>query len=227
MLGTYHSAGIIEDLSSRIDSWEQWDEMPASLQDLTSYEGDTYGIPFRVKVYPVLINTEIFKENGLGSLIILRETWSEALEAARKMVKVENGVVTQMGVSGFFNPQSNVRGFDLFIQQNGGRFLNDDGTPAFNSERGIEALEFLTNLYHTQWPEGTAPLDETVIRAFIAGKSGMAVIDSYDVLQKALQSGMSEFFDFAKLVKPFRSDRSDGKHVSLYDGDMMFIYEFE
>ena len=67
------------------------------------------------------------------------------------------------------------------------------------------------------------PLDETTVRAFIAGKAGISVMDSYDVLQIALQSGNKEFFEFTKVIKPFRSDRPDGKPVSLNDGDMMFV----
>ena len=156
MLGTYHNAGIIEDLSSRINSWEQWNDIPASLQDLTKYEGDIYGVPVRVKVYTVLINTKLFIENGLDP-DNPPETWSEALAAAEKIVKVKNGVVEQMGSSGFYNTAAMVRGYDIFVQQNGGRFLDDDGNPAFNTERGIEALDFLAKLYRTQEPVGAAP----------------------------------------------------------------------
>jgi ABC-type glycerol-3-phosphate transport system substrate-binding protein len=222
MLGTYYSAGIIEDMTSYTKEWSRWTEIDSSLTDLTYYNGDCYGFPFRTKVYPVLINTKIFKESGLDP-DNPPSTWAEAIEAGKKMLKIENGVVTQLGASGFINTAGLVRGFDLFVQQDGGNFLNEDGTPGFNDQHGLNAAEFLDNLYRLQKPKGVAPLDESAMDAFVAGKSGMNVMGSYDAVQTALQTGNKEFTSFVKVIPPFQSGNANGKPVSFFDGDMLFV----
>lgn len=222
MLGTYQGAGIIQNMTEYVSSWDGWDEIQSSLRDLTVYEGNNYGFPFRTKVYPVLINTKIFEEVGLDPNNP-PETWAEAIAAAKKMLVVKNGVVTRMGSSGFVNAATLSRGFDMFVQQDGGDFLLADGTPAFNDQHGLNALKFLVDLYHTQWPSGTAPLDESSMDAFVAGKSGMAVLSSYDAVQTALQTGNKDFHSFAKVIAPFRSGNPGDKPVSFFDGDMLFM----
>jgi multiple sugar transport system substrate-binding protein len=222
MVGTYHSDGIIEDLTDKAENWSRWNEIDSSLTDLTYYDKKCYGLPFRTKVYPVVINTEIFKECGLDP-DNPPETWSEALAAANKILKVENGVVTRMGSSGFTNTSDLTRGFDLFVQQDGGMFLNDDGTPAFNDVHGLHAVEFLDKLYRTQAPSGVAPLDESAVDAFIAGKSGMVVMRSYNSIETAFQTGNTKVAQFAKVIPPFKSDNVGGKPVSFFDGDMMYM----
>jgi len=222
MLGTYYGAGIIADLSEETKNWSRWDEIDSSLTDLTYYNGKCYGLPFRTKVYPVLINTEIFKECGLDP-DDPPTTWSEALECGEKILKVENGVVVRQGISGFRTTSSFVRGFDLFCQQDGGVFLDDDGNPAFNDECGYNALDFLVKVYRLQAPEGAAPLDESSQDAFVAGKSGIAIMGSYDAVQTALQTGNTEMAKFAKVIPPLKSDGPNGKPVSFFDGDMMYV----
>lgn len=222
MLGTYQGAGIIENMQDYVSDWDRWEEIQASLRALTLFEGDSYGLPFRTKVYPVLINTKLFEENGLDP-DNPPETWSEALAAAKKILRVENGVVTTMGSSGFKNTAALTRGFDLFVQQDGGNFLLEDGTPAFNDQHGLNALDYLKKLFNTQKPKGTAPLDETSVDAFVAGKSGIAVMSSYDAVQSALQTGSKDFNSFAKVIAPFRSDNPSGKPVSFFDGDMLYV----
>jgi ABC-type glycerol-3-phosphate transport system substrate-binding protein len=128
-----------------------------------------------------------------------------------------------MGSSGFRTTSAFMRAFDLFVQQDGGSFLNEDGTPAFNNQHGINALEYLNKLYRTQAPAGAAPLDESAIDAFIAGKSGMAIMGSYDAVATALQTGNTEMQKFTKVIPPFKGNNSDGKPVSFFDGDMMFM----
>lgn len=222
MVGTYHSAGIIEDLSDRAKNWSGWNDIDQSLIDLTYYEDGYYGMPFRTKVYPVVINTEIFEECGLDP-DNPPSTWAEVIEAGKKMVKVENGVVTRMGASGFINVAQFTRGFDLFVQQDGGNFLNEDGTPGFNDQHGLNAMKFLNDLYRVHCPVGAIPLDESSIDPFVAGKSGMAVMSSYDAIQTALQTNNKDVPRFAKVIPPFESGSATGKRVSLFDGDMMYM----
>ena len=222
MLGTYQSTGIIANLDDEVGTWSRWDEIQKSLRDLTYYDGKCYGMPFETKVTPVVINTRIFKECGLDP-DNPPQTWSEALAAGEKMLKVKDGAVVQAGASGFKDSGSLGRGFDMFVQQDGGNFLNEDGTPAFNDEHGMEALDFLKKLYKLQEPEGVAPLDSTTMLPFLAGKSGMSIMQSCDVIQIGLQTENEEVLKNAKIIPPFRSDSEDGKPVSFFDGAMLFL----
>jgi len=222
MLGTYQNAGIIADLSSNVEAWADWTDMPLALRNLTYFDGKCYGLPFRTQVNAVIINTKIFKECGLDP-DNPPQTWSEALAAGEKMLKVKDGAVVQAGVSGFTDWAAVVRCFDMFIHQDGGDFLNEDGTPAFNDEHGIKALDFCKKMYQLQEPEGVAPIDDTSILPFVAGKSGMSIMQCYISIQNAYRTGNKDFLSFAKVIPPFRSDSENGKQVCEFAGDMMYL----
>ena len=222
MVGVYENAGIIEDLSDDLDNFDFWDEFTPSVVDLAKVGDKVYGVPFRLKVYPTIINTEIFEEVGLDPNDP-PTTWDDMLYAAKKIFKAENGSVVRAGASNFYNQASMARTFDLLVQQDGGQLLDEDGYPAFNDEHGMNALKFLIELYNVEKPVGLAPIDETVNRVFVLGKAGISSTNSYDSIQSALQTGEDEIIAKTKVVMPMRSNNPSGKNVAMFDGDMAYL----
>lgn len=222
MLGSYHSAGIISPIDDKIATWNGYSDIQKSVRDLTYYEGNCYGLPFRTKVYPVVINTEIFKAAGLDP-DNPPETWAQALEAGRKMLKVENGRVIQAGITGLENQSSLIRAYDLFVQQDGGEFLREDGTPGFNSQQGLNALQYIVDLYKLAAPTGAARIEAATGTVFTMGKSGIDIMHSYDSIEYLLQSNDLEMQQKTRVIAPFESGSPNGKKVCFFDGDMMFI----
>ncbi|MGD1823589.1 MAG: extracellular solute-binding protein [Pleomorphochaeta sp.] len=222
MVGVYKNADIIVDLTDEIDKFDFWDEFTPSVVDLAKVGDSVYGVPFRLKVYPTIINTELFEEAGLDPNDP-PTTWDDVLEAGKKIYKAENGSVTTVGVSNFYNKASMARTFDLLVQQDGGQLLDEEGNPAFNDEHGMNALKFLIELYNIEKPVGLAAIDETVNRVFVAGKAGISCLSSYDSIQSALQTGADDIISKTKVVMPMRSNNASGKNVAMFDGDMVYL----
>jgi ABC-type glycerol-3-phosphate transport system substrate-binding protein len=222
MVGVYENAGIIEDLSNDIEMFDFWSEFTPSVVDLAKVGDKVYGIPFRLKVYPTIINTELFEQAGLDPENP-PTTWDDVLAAGKKIFKAENGSVVTAGASNFYNQASMARTFDLLVQQDGGQLLDEDGNPAFNDEHGMNALKFLIELYNIEKPVGLAPIDETVNRVFVLGKAGMSSLNSYDSIQSALQTGEEDIIAKTKVVMPMRSNNPTGKNVAMFDGDMAYV----
>lgn len=222
MVGVYENAGIIEDLTDDLDSFDFWDKFTPSVVDLAKVGDKVYGVPFRLKVYPTIINTAIFEEVGLDPENP-PVTWDDMLAAAKKIFKAENGSVVRAGASNFYNQASMARTFDILVQQDGGQLLDEEGNPAFNDEHGMNALKFLIELYNVEKPVGLAPIDETVNRVFVLGKAGISTTNSYDSIQSALQTGEEDIIAKTKVVMPMKSNNPSGKPVAMFDGDMAYI----
>jgi ABC-type glycerol-3-phosphate transport system substrate-binding protein len=222
MLGSYHSAGIITPIDDRIAEWDGYLDIQKSVRDLTYYQGEYYGLPFRTKVYPMLINIELFEAAGLDP-DNPPETWTEVLEVGKKILKVENGRVITAGITGLENKSALIRAYDLFVQQDGGDFLNEDGTPGFNDQHGLNALKFITDLYKMAAPDSAARIEAATGTVFTMGKSGIDLMQSYDSIEYMLQAGDTEMQSKTRVVAPLESGGPDGKKVCFFDGDMMFI----
>ncbi|MFI3257113.1 MAG: extracellular solute-binding protein [Spirochaetales bacterium] len=223
MVGKYKEAGVIADLTDDVLAWDGWNKISSSVRDLAEYDGSYWGFPFRTKIFPLIINTALFEQAGLDPNNP-PETWSELLDAAEKLLIVENGVVVQQGIYSFYDAGTVTRTFELLIQQDGGEFIDSRGYPAFNNEHGMNALEMLVKLYVTEKPVGgVAPLDETVTRSYPAGKAGMSLGLSYNSVEWALQLNNTEVIENTKVVIPTKSDNATGKPVAGVDGDMAYI----
>ena len=223
MSGSYVGSGIVTDITENLEEWDLWNSFDPSVQNLVSYEGKLYGFPFRLKVYPLIINTRLFKEAGLDPDNTPLETWSQVMDAAKKLLKVENGVVVQEGMASFYDKSSIARIFDILVQQDGGQFIDEHGNPAFNDQHGLNAMNYCIELYSVKQPEGTSPVDTSVSRSYLQGKAAMTLMESYDVIELGLQSGNEDILYNTKVLPPMKSDNPDGKQVLMFDGDMAYI----
>ncbi len=76
------------------------DFIPAFLE-LGNINGTQYMIPLMGEVMYIVVRKDIMKEAGLvdaSGKVIPAQTWDELYEYAKKLTKVENGVVTQLGL---------------------------------------------------------------------------------------------------------------------------------
>ncbi|OTN77463.1 hypothetical protein A5886_002563 [Enterococcus sp. 8G7_MSG3316] len=127
------------------------------------YEGKQYGIPLLVDNRSLFYNKTLLDEAGVEP----PTTWDELIDVAEKTTKWEGNKLVQAGFS-----MDDVGLFNMWIQQAGGSMLNDDYTEtAFNSEQGLEVLNFWDQLmneskvYQQGFNDGSD--------AFAAGKVAM------------------------------------------------------
>jgi len=118
------------------------DFFPVMIED-NSWEGKLWSFPFNKSVPVLYYNKDMFRKEGLNPENPPKD-WEEFIKIAKKLTKDLNGdgIPEQWGTA---FPVS-VWTFGCLLFQNGGSFLNEEGTEAaFNRKEGVEALTYWLN----------------------------------------------------------------------------------
>lgn len=116
--------------------------------DEATYKGNIYGIPDSADVRFLYYNQDIFIREGLTNQfgkVRPPKTWEELMKYAVKLTKRDrNGRITQLG----FAPNYGNSWLYMYAWQNEGEFISPDGSNCtINSERVVEALEYMVDVY--------------------------------------------------------------------------------
>ncbi len=139
-----------------------------SLLEAYQTDGAQYALPSSFSDVVLYYNADLFDAAGLD-YPTADWTWADEQAAAEALTD------QAAGVWGDYQPVSFYEYYKV-LAQNGGQFLNDDGTAvAFNTPEGIEAAEWLVGKSGTVMPtieqgQGTADFDTNL---FKEGKLGM------------------------------------------------------
>lgn len=114
--------------------------LPAAL-DAVSYNGTVYGLPKFASAQTMFWNKDLFDKAGLDA-DTGPQSWDEFVDAAKKL--------TSGGVYGFAADMGNTDGayqnFLKVLLLNDGVLYDESNKPAFNSTKGIDALQRLAGL---------------------------------------------------------------------------------
>jgi ABC-type glycerol-3-phosphate transport system substrate-binding protein len=123
------------------------------------------------------------------------------------------------------SPNSLIRNFELFLQQNGASFLTKDlSKPDFNNDRGLETLKFLVEAYNLASPPGVAPVpSNSTIPPFAAGKVAMVPTSGYQDIYSCVITNNTEGLKYSKLAVPLRGGHINGRRAAQNDGDMIIL----
>jgi ABC-type glycerol-3-phosphate transport system substrate-binding protein len=124
---------------------------PNALQNRL-YDGKYYGIPEEINVESpgLLVNTALLKEQGVEIPQSWKDnngpaTWSELMEMAHKLTKVENGKMTQAGLGVVGGEEVSM--FLSLIWQQGGDYRDEaNNTVNFETKEAKGAVDFIKNL---------------------------------------------------------------------------------
>lgn len=142
-------------------------------------EGELYGVPLFQNINTTAYNTKVFDDAGLE----LPKTWDDVRKAAPVLAK--KGIAV-MDYAGSTEQTLNLSFFPLLWQAGGTVFTEDAKNVAFDSPKGVAALQFLVDLKK----QGGLPVDAAtegpaVEGAPIAsGKVAMRVSTSLPELQQ-------------------------------------------
>ena len=139
-----------------------------------SYGGTQWAIPLDYHPMAVYKNADLFEAAGIDPDIEF-ESAEQFIEVCKQLtITNDAGEVIQYGLGIGSDHAHTMRYWYGLLYQNGGQFLSEDGTEAaFNSEEGIEALEWLADLVHV---EEVVPYHEADIDAdFLAGRIAMVI----------------------------------------------------
>ncbi len=143
------------------------------------FEGNLLGLVWATSSKALFYRTDLFREAGLEP----PRTWSEQLDAALTLNNPPN--VHGLGLPGAREYETDDNLFFYFWSA-GGRFFDDDGRCAINSEAGVKALTFycdLVNKHHVSQPEVTTWNRKQTRRLFEAGKLAMFATGPWGVEQ--------------------------------------------
>ncbi len=183
--------------SSVDDVVKMW--TPGAIETCGGYwDGKYYGIPEELSDYVGWINTAFMKEAGLNPKTDIPKTWDQFVEVAKKLVKVENGVVVRNG----FMCNSKQGVFDFLVilammEQLGLDWGTEKGFIASMDQTDtlVRGLKTYTDFVTTDkiWDPALADNDR---EGFGTGKSGIfltggtwywGVLDTYSVKRKDVQ----------------------------------------
>jgi multiple sugar transport system substrate-binding protein len=144
------------------------DALIPAMAGLGRVSGDVYAIPLATSTPVLYVNADAFREAGLDPQNPPR-TWAEAKAAAQKLEDAGyEGAVWGWDITGNWI-------FQTMIESAGGKLASEDGrTAAFNSEAGLEALQYLGELSS----EGLMPMTNEATNLFRSGRLGMLISTS-------------------------------------------------
>jgi multiple sugar transport system substrate-binding protein len=139
------------------------DDFPPEVFDKGNYDGTQYAVPWSVTPLGLYVNKTVLAQAGITDIPTDQESYLAALEAL-KGVGVQGEWVDGYVFTGTFE-------FESLIWQYGGQLYNDDVTKAaFNSDAGVQALTWMTDLVKNGYSPADVAQDGN-IKALLAGQT--------------------------------------------------------
>jgi multiple sugar transport system substrate-binding protein len=183
-----------------------------SLLETGKHNGKLYGIPYLMDTRLLVYRKDFFKEAGLDPEKP-PTSWDELREYAQKLTKrAPDGTIERAGLdviqTGPHAPEQTRQYWFRFLWQNGGELFSADGKKAlFNSPKGVEALEFYTDLIRkqkvTDYGFTTGIQNQSLIAV---GKAGMAMVNARTM---SMEIGKNpDLKDKIGIIPPLKKERA-------------------
>ncbi|WP_321831705.1 extracellular solute-binding protein [Thalassovita sp.] len=142
-------------------------------------EDGYHALPTAVRSLALFYNERLFADAGITAP---PETLDELIEVAKKLTKKDGaGNITQVGITTGMNAQDHHWFREGLIRQFGGEPYQDDyRTVNYNTDAGIAALEYYTDLEKVHEVTASGFMDEPQA-AFKAGRAGMHIDGSFRI----------------------------------------------
>lgn len=164
-------AGYLLDVTNRVTADMKSGMFPASWNGVTR-NGKIYGMPWLMDVKYFMYNKEILQKAGIAAP---PTTWEELVEQA-KLIK-QQGLAEYPIVWSWNQKEGVVCDFTVLLFGNGGAFLDANGKPVFNNDKGVQVLTWMKQTIDDGLSNpGSISSDEMAVEAdFLAGKAAFAV----------------------------------------------------
>jgi multiple sugar transport system substrate-binding protein len=208
-------SGKTLDITAKVaDPAVAWSEFPEAARQTASPGGRVIGFPAVVDDLSVLYNPTLFAAAGVPEPTP-DWTWQDFRDAAKKITNPAKGLYgTAFSVSG-----SEGTTWQLWPQvwQNGGDVLSADGKKsAFNSQAGVDALEFWRAMAVDDKSVYLDQTDEKALPLFADGRMGMLI------------SGPWALFDVQQKKTPYKVQilpGTNGRHTTVSGPDVWALFD--
>lgn len=164
-------AGYLLDVTGRVTADMKAGIFPAAWNGVTR-NGKVYGMPWLMDVKYFMYNKDMLQQAGITAP---PKTWEELVDQAK--------VIKQKGLAEFpiiwsWNQKEGVTcDYAVLLFGNGGSFVDANGKPAFNNEKGVQVLTWMKKTIDDGLTNpSSVSSDENAVEAnFLAGKSAFAV----------------------------------------------------
>jgi multiple sugar transport system substrate-binding protein len=192
-----------------------WEEIPAAARATATVEGRVIGVPALVDNLGLIYNKKLFDAAGLAYPTD-DWSWDDFRTAAKKLTDPSKNVYgTAYSVSG---SEDTTWHLWPLLWQKGGRILDDGGAPAFNSDAGVAALEYLRQLAVEDRSMYLDQTDEKYGPLFYSGNVGMIISGPwvlYDLKEQKVDYGVSFLPGF------------DGNHETVSGPDLWVLLDHD
>jgi multiple sugar transport system substrate-binding protein len=166
---------VLADVTNRITGDMKSGMLPGTWTTVT-YKDHYYGMPWGPDSKYLFYNKSMLQKAGIASP---PKTW-EQVEKDAEIIK-QKGIVQYPLVWSWSQNEAMICDYTTLLSAFGGKFINDDGAPAFQTGGGLKALEYMVDSLKngTTNPHSTEYLEEDVRRVFSAGKAAFALNWTY------------------------------------------------
>ncbi|MFD4960913.1 ABC transporter substrate-binding protein [Microbacterium sp. NPDC058389] len=139
------------------------DDFPPGVYDKGNYDGSQYAVPWSVTPLGLFVNNDVLSKAGITEIPADKDGYVAALDAL-KSAGVQGEWVDGYVFTGTFE-------FESLVWQFGGDLYNKDVTEAtFNSDAGVQALTWMTDLVKDGYSPANVAQDGN-IKALLAGET--------------------------------------------------------
>lgn len=181
-IATYAAQGLLLKADSILQTLGYTEaDFPKGLLKAGSYQGAQYGIPWSVTPLGLYANKDVLSQAGLdpAKLPADKDSYLAALDAM-KAKGIQGEWVDGYVFTGTFE-------FETLVWQYGGELYNQDVSEAtFNSDAGVQALTWMTDLIKKGYSPPNVAQDGN-INALVSGKTGFNWNGIWQTSNPALQ----------------------------------------
>jgi multiple sugar transport system substrate-binding protein len=208
------ASGKTQDLATWVaDPAMAWEEIPQAARATATVDGRVIGVPALVDNLGLIYNPRLFDAAGL-SYPTDDWSWDDFRAAAKALTNPAKNIYgTAYSVSG---SEDTTWHLWPLLWQKGGKILDEEGMPAFNSAEGVAALEFLRQMAVDDKSMYLDQTDERYGQLFYAGSIGMIISGPwvlYDLEDQNVPYGVTVLPGF------------DGNHETVSGPDLWVLFD--
>lgn len=206
----FASTGALEPLPDDLKE-ELLDDYFEPTYQAYEYGGEYYGIPteFNLEYGGMVVNKPLFEEKGLE----YPTTWEELRSVSDQVVRSDGGVISMRGFD-FIDEDALIYNYLAMILQQGGQYLQDDGSIRLDTAEGIAAMEELKSMVDAGYTDFSSFSAGVGAYSYVfENKGSMASVGSWAISDGEESYGLKIGEDFDYVAVP------------LYGDEMAFVAE--